>query len=212
MVHSVRKPVAHRLVTAVGAGALLVIALASTTAAAASTKLTVKYRVTGSTLLKAPNATASLGPGTLKSTVNLSTGTVTASLTLPPATVSFKELGLIPVSATTEFVQDGATTGKVNLSTGAVTTTSRITLKITSLSIAGLPVPVGNSCESATPAVVTVTSQSGFSIVNGGTLAGTYTIPPFANCGLLITPVLNLTVPGPGNTISLKLGKAQRVG
>src|SRR5579875_3150560 len=159
MVHSVRKPVAHRLVTAVGAGALLVIALASTTAAAASTKLTVKYRVTGSTLLKAPNATASLGPGTLKSTVNLSTGTVTASL-----------------------------------------------------SIAGLPVPVGNSCESATPAVVTVTSQSGFSIVNGGTLAGTYTIPPFANCGLLITPVLNLTVPGPGNTISLKLGKAQRVG
>jgi hypothetical protein len=186
--------------------------IATATPAAAATKLTVKYRVSGTTLLKAPNATVSLGPGTLKSAVNLSNGTLTAALTLPPATASFKELGLIPVSATTEFLQDGPTTGTINLSTGAVATTSRITLKITSLSIAGIPVPVGNSCESATPATVALTSQSGFSVVNGGSLAGTYTIPPFANCGLLVTPVLNLTVPGPGNTISLRLGKAHRVG
>ena len=52
-----------------------------------------------------------------------------------------------------------------------------------------------------------MTSQPGFDILNGGNLAGTYTIPPFANCGL-VTGLLNLTIPGPGNTITLTLGMA----
>jgi hypothetical protein len=176
-------------------------------ASAAGTVIKVKYPVHGSTFLKAANATVKLGPGTLRSRVNLSTGAVTASLTLPPATGSFKELGLIPVTATVAFIQNGPTTGKVDLTTGAVATTSSITLQITSLSVAGLPIPVGPACESATPASVSLASQPGFSIVNGGTVSGTYTVPPFANCGL-ITPVLNLTITGPGNTISLTLGKA----
>jgi hypothetical protein len=74
--------------------------------------------------------------------VDLNTGAVTASLNLPPVTGSFKQFGLIPVTATAAFLQDGPTTGKVDLSTGAVTTTSKITLQIISLSVAGLPVPV----------------------------------------------------------------------
>jgi hypothetical protein len=176
-------------------------------ASAAGTVIKVKYPGHGSTFLKAASATVKLGPGTLRSRVNLSTGAVTASLTLPPATGSFKELGLIPVTATVAFIQNGPTTGKVDLTTGAVATTSSITLQITSLSVAGLPVPVGPACESATPASVSLASQPGFSIVNGGTVSGTYTVPPFANCGL-ITPVLNLTITGPGNTIALTLGKA----
>jgi hypothetical protein len=184
--------------------------LAAAAPASAQTTITVKYPVTGSTLLEKVNATAELGPGKLKSTVNLSTGAVTASLTLPPASVSFEELGLVPVTATTAFINDGPTTGTVNLDTGAVTTTSHITLQITSMSVAGLPVPVPSGCESASPATVTVNSEAGFTIVNGGSLSGTYTVPPFANCGLL-TPVLNLTIPGPGNTITLTLGKAKVV-
>jgi hypothetical protein len=185
--------------------------LAAAAPASAQSSITVKYKVTGSTLLKKVDATAALGPGTLTSTVNLSTGAVTANLSLPPATVSYTELGLVPVTATTAFINDGPTTGTINLSTGAVTTTSHFTMQVTSLTVAGLPVPVGNACESAYPATVTVNSQPGFSIVNGGNLSGTYTLPPFANCGL-VTPVLNLTIPGPGNTISLKLGKAKVVG
>src|SRR5262249_44640523 len=118
---------------------------------------------------------------------------------------SFTELGVIPVTATTAFLQDGTATGSINLNTGAVTTTARITLQITSLSVAGIPVPVGPACESVAPATIGVASQPGFSIVRGGNLSGTYTTPSFANCGL-VTPVLNLTIPGPGNTITLKLG------
>ena len=182
--------------------------IASAGAASAASKLTVKYKVTGSTFLKSINTTASLGPGTLKSTVNLSNGKLTASLALPPATVSFKELGLIPVTATTEFVQDGPTTGQLNVNTGAVSTTSKIILKLTSMIVSGLSVPVPSSCQSA-PATIKLTSLKGFSVVNGGNLSGTYTIPKFAGCGVL-TPVLNLTIPGSGNTIALKLGKAKR--
>ena len=183
---------------------------AAPAASAAGTAIKVRYPVHGSTFLKAANATVNLGPGTLRSRVNLSTGAVTASLNLPPATGSFKELGLVPVTATVAFIQNGPTTGKVDLNTGAVTTTSSITLQITSLSVAGLPVPVGPACASATPASVSLASQPGFSIVKGGTVSGTYTVPPFAHCGL-ITPVLNLTITGPGNTISLTLGTAHVV-
>jgi len=170
---------------------------AAPAASAADTVVKIRYPVHGSTFLKAANATVNLGPGTLKSKVDLNTGAVTASLNLPPATGSFKELGLIPVTATVAFIQNGPTTG----------TKSSITLQITSLSVAGLPVPVGPACESANPASISLASQPGFSVVKGGTVSGTYTVPPFAHCGL-ITPVLNLTITGPGNTISLTLGKA----
>ena len=207
----VRLPGRGMAATAIAGLLALVTVAAIPAAASAATTLTVRYPVNGSTFLKAANATVTLGPGTLRSRVNLSTGNVTASLNLPPATGSFKELGLVPVTATVAFIQNGPTTGKVDLNTGAVTTTSSITLQITSLSVSGLPVPVGPACESATPASVSLASQPGFSIVNGGTVSGTYTIPPFAHCGL-ITPVLNLTITGPGNTISLTLGKAHVIG
>jgi hypothetical protein len=201
-----------RAVTVPAAGLLAAAAVAATPAAAsAGTNVTVIYPVHGSTYLKAPNTTVTLGPGTLRSTLNLSNGALTASLSLPPANVSFRELGLIPVSATTEFIQDGPTKGKVDLSTGAVKSTSKVILKITSMSVAGLPAPVGNSCESATPAVITLTSRPGFSVVSGGKLTGTYTIPAFANCGPagLLTPLVNQSTTGPGNTITLTLGKGK---
>jgi len=194
-----------------GLVAALGIAATPAAASASDTTLTVRYPINGSTFVKATNASLTLGPGTLKSTVDLNTGALTAKLNLPPATGSFKELGIVPVTATVALLQNGPTTGNIDLNTGAVTTTSNVTLQITSLSVAGLPVPVGSSCESSTPASITLASQPGFSITKGGTVSGTYTIPPFVGCGL-VTPVLNLTIAGPGNTISLTLGKAHVVG
>jgi hypothetical protein len=174
-------------------------------AASSGSTLTVKYPVTGTTVIKSVNAAVKLGPGKLVSTANLTTGALTATLSLPPATASFKQDGLIPVKATTAFIQDGKTTGKINLNTGAVTTTSKITIQVTKLLVSGLPVAVGSRCETTSPATVTVKSQHGFNIVNGGNLAGTYTIGKFAHCALA-TALLNLTVPGSGNTITLTLG------
>lgn len=177
----------------------------SASSALADTTINASYPVNGSTFIKATNSTMALGPGTLTATVDLTAGTVTGNVTLPPATGSFTELGLVPVTATTEFVQDGQTTGTIDKSTGAIRATSQITLKLTDLKIAGLDTPIGDSCESATPVTITLASTAGFSPLKGGTVTGTYTIPPFENC-LLATPLINLTIPGPDNTISLTLG------
>jgi hypothetical protein len=200
-------------VVTASAGLLAVTGVLATAgpASAAGSTLTVQYKVTGNTILKAPNATLSLGPGKLTSTVDLTTGALTATLSLPNATGSFKQFGLIPVTATAQLINDGPTTGTVDVSTGAVTSTSMITMRIVDLNVAGLDIPVGPACQTSSPVSVTVNSQPGFNIIKGGNLAGTYTIPPFANCGLA-TLLINLTLPGPGNTITLTLGKAKVIG
>jgi hypothetical protein len=207
---SKRPRLAAAAVTVLAASAALAAtagpALAST--ASASAKVHASYKITGSTYIKAPNFTLSLGPGKLSSTVNIRTGKLTATLSLPNATGSFKQYGIIPVTATTQFVNDGATTGKLNTTTGAVTTKSKITLRIVSLTVAGIPVPVGKSCQTKNAVVVDLASQPGFNVLNGGKVAGDYTIGDFSHCGLA-TLLINLTIPGSGNTISLKLGKAK---
>ena len=171
----------------------------------ADSTITATYPVSGSTTISKLNTTIAVGPGTLVSTLDTTTSTLTGTLTLPPATGSFKILG-IPVTATTEFVQSGTATG--TLKNGVVTTTAQVTVKLTSLKAAGIPIPLGPRCETSTPASITLTSQAGFNVLNGGNLAGTYTIPSFSHCGLA-TFLINLTIPGAGNTITLTLGKAK---
>lgn len=182
--------------------------VASSGAASAGNTLTIRYPVSGSSYISAPGATLPLGPGSLTSTVNLVTGKLTANIKLPDATGTFKELGLIPVTATAQLINDGPTTGTLNTSTGAVQTTSNITMRLVSLSVAGINIPLGSSCETSQPVVVNLASQPGFNVLKGGVVSGTYTIPPFANCGLA-TLLINLTLPGPNNTISLTLGKGK---
>lgn len=207
MVRLIRSPGLRRIAVTAVAGVLAISGvIASAGAASADTFLKASYPVTGSTYIKAPNFNLALGPGTLASTVDVTTGSLTANLKLPDATGSFNDLGLIPVTATTQFINNGPTTGKIDLNTGVVHTTSRITLRIVDLKVAGIDMPVGSSCQTATPVTVKVTSQSGFNILQGGNLGGSYTIPQFANCGLE-TLLINLTIPGSGNTITLTLGK-----
>ncbi len=174
--------------------------------ASADSTISLTYPVSGSTYINAIHTSIPLGPGTLAATADLTTSAITGSVSLPAATGSFSELGFVPVTATTEFIENGQTTGTLE-SSGGITATSHITLKLTSLKVAGIPVPVGNSCETATPATIPLASQPGFNALSGGAVSGTYTIPRFTHC-LLATPLINLTLPGPGNTITLTLGAA----
>jgi hypothetical protein len=174
--------------------------------ASADTTISLTYPVSGSTYINAIHTSIPLGPGTLAATADLTASAITGSVNLPPATGSFKELGLVPVTATTAFVESGPTTGTLE-SDGGIQATSHITLKLTSLKVAGIPLPIGNSCQTVVPATIALTSQAGFNALTGGTVSGTYTIPKFAHC-LLATPLINLTLPGPDNTITLNLGAA----
>src|SRR5580658_8158408 len=104
---------------ALGTASLLAaVALAGLSGpASADTLIHAKYKVTGSTYLAGPGFTLALGPGTLSSTLDASTGKLTAELSMPEATGSFTQFGVIPVTATTQFINDGPTTGKLNLKT-----------------------------------------------------------------------------------------------
>lgn len=206
---SIRRTLSRGGIAAAGtAGVAALAVMVGSGGASAGSTLKATYPVKGSTFLRAPDFTLALGPGTLAASVNLTTGAITANLKLPDATGSFKQEGVIPVTATTQFIDDGPTRGRLNLNTGAVRTTSKITLRIVNLKVSGADVPVGSSCQTSAPVEVAVTSQSGFNPLKGGKLAGTYTIPKFAHCELA-TPLINLTLPGPGNTIALTLGKAK---
>lgn len=191
-------------VAAMSAGAA-VIAMPGTAQAAT---LTIRYPVTGTTHIAATDSSMDLGPGTLTSTVDdqaPAESNVTATLNLPPAVGEFKEFGIVPVSVKTTFIQEGTATGSIDPGTGAVTTTARVTLQLSDLKVAGLPVLVGSHCKTKEPVKITVKSGDDWHVLFGGTLTGTYTIPEFKDC-LLATSLINLIVPGSGNTITLKLG------
>jgi hypothetical protein len=204
-----RRLLAHRLTVLAAAASLLAAAAVAATAGSASADTTISahYALTGTTFIKKLNTTVNLGSGTLAAIVDLTTGASSSTLSLPPATASAREFGVIPVSATTEMIQNGPATGTVNLNTNTITSTASVTLKITALKIAGLAVPVGSSCETS-PFSVTLSSGAGFTVSGGGPLSGSYTIPFFRHCELN-TLLLNLTIPGPGNTLNLTLGQLQ---
>ena len=180
---SIRRTLSRGGIAAAGtAGVAALAVMVGSGGASAGSTLKATYPVKGSTFLRAPDFTLALGPGTLAASVNLTTGAITANLKLPDATGSFKQEGVIPVTATTQFIDDGPTRGRLNLNTGAVRTTSKITLRIVNLKVSGADVPVGSSCQTSAPVKVAVTSHSGFNPLKGGKLAGTYTIPKFAHC------------------------------
>ena len=181
--------------------------VAASGAASADSVVNVHYAVTGTTYLAKLNTTANLGSGALASTVDLTTGTSQSTLTLPSTAVSVKEFGFVPVTATTELIQNGPAAGTANFSTNTIASTANVTLKLTNLTVFGVSLPVGDKCQT-TPFNIGISSGPGFTVSGGGPVTGTYTIPAFHDCGLN-TLLLNLTIPGAGNTLNLDLGPLQ---
>jgi len=181
--------------------------MATSGAASADTMVNVHYAVTGTTYIAKLNTTVNLGSGTLASAVDLTTGTSESTLTLPPATASVREFGFIPVTATTEMIQNGNAAGTVNFNSNTITSTANVSLKITNLTVSGVSLPVGSKCQT-TPFNISISSGAGFTVNSGGPVNGSYTIPAFHNCGLN-TLLINITIPGSGNTLNLTLGQLQ---
>jgi hypothetical protein len=171
-------------------------------APAADPMLNATYPVNGTTTINATNSSLTLGPGTLTASLDTTTLAFTGNLDLPAATGSFTEFGFVPVTATAEFIQDGAITG--NDVNGGITATAHISIKLTKVVAGGIPLLIGNNCQTL-PAEIDLASGDGFNVLLGGPVSGTFTIPPFLGCGLN-NALINGTIPGPGNTISLTLG------
>jgi hypothetical protein len=189
-----------------GAGVLAVAGIAATAGTAhADNVLTVHYSVTGTAYIAKLGSTLNLGQGTLVANVDFTTGATTSTLEMPPATVTMEEFGFIPVTATAVINQLGPANSTV--SGNSISATATVQMQFTHLSVFGVSIPVGSSCETS-PFSVSLASGAGFTTNGGGPVSGTFTIPDFHGCGLT-TLALNLLVPGAGNSFNLTLGPLQ---
>ena len=195
-----------------GLAAFLVLMLAAlglgvAPAASADTTIPVHWNVNATTHPKSLNMDIVVPTGTFDGLINLDTGAITGNINLPPATSQIKVFGIPLASATFAMQPTGPITGHVDLSTFAVTVNSSFTFAITKASPSFAPKLnlVGNTCRGSKP--VTVNLSGNVDLANGSTFTSTYTVPKFTGCGLL-TPILNLIVPGPGNTFTATFSPA----
>jgi hypothetical protein len=189
-----------------GLAAILVLTLAAVglgtaPAASADTIIPVSWHVDASTHIKSLNMDVVVPQGTFDGQIDIDTGELTGTLSLPPATSAIKLFGLNLASATFAIQPTGPVTGHVDLATMTVSVHSSFNFLITKAAPSFWPSLnlVGNHCRGSQP--VTVDMSGAVNLAGPSTFTSTYTIPKFTDCGLL-TPILNLIVPGPGNTFS----------
>jgi hypothetical protein len=189
---------AAALVLAVLASVGLVTAPA---ASAADVIIPIEWNIDASTHIKSLNMDVTVPTGTFVGQVNLTTGQLTGNLTLPPATQNISILGIPLASATFAMTSNGPITGTVDLLAGTVTVNASFSFNITRASASIFPWLnlVGNRCRGSQP--ITQTLSGPINLAGASTFSSTYTIPKFKDCGLL-TPILNLIIPGSGNTFT----------
>ncbi|HWE89895.1 MAG TPA: DUF6801 domain-containing protein [Pseudonocardiaceae bacterium] len=167
--------------------------------------LHLNYAVNGTSHLQSLGSDIPVGPGTLGVDVNLASGALSGPLTLPNNTTSFNLFGFVPGTATVALIPQGPVTG--TFQQGVVNADVKETIRLVDVSIYGVPI-VSNSttCQTTSPSDIQLKSGSDFSIANGGTLAGTYSIAGLANngCGFL-TSFISAFTQSTGNTLSVKV-------
>ncbi|MBC6451739.1 5'-nucleotidase, partial [Actinokineospora sp. HBU206404] len=163
----------------------------------------ISYTVKGKTYIKKLNASALIGPGKLDAKVKLAEGTFAGDLTLPSTKINFSLFGFLPAQANVKIVPAGKVTGTI-AADGSVKSDVAVDLVLVNVKVFGLSIGGGPSCKSSTS--VALASNPGFNPVSGGTLAGSYEIRPFTNCGMF-TSVINSLAAGPGNTLEIALTK-----
>ncbi len=176
---------------------------------------TFKYKIVATTHIEKANLTLTTAPGIFKGGIDLSTGQLKGSISLPNVTFTQSEAGVGLVTATSAVVSTKPVTGHVNIGTLKVTSTSTFNIHLVTMYPATptlpvplplpLPVPVpkvnlvGDGCMTVTPVSVTMSGTASFD--KPSTFKGTFTIPDFTNCQAM-TEVINQQIPGPGNTFS----------
>jgi hypothetical protein len=160
------------------------------------------YKIDATTHIKKLDQTINITGGSFTGGIDLATGGLVGSIKLPPATFTFQAAGIVPlITATAKIVPTKAVIGHVDLSSLTVTATSTFLIRLVSAYAPGIPVNlVGNSCVTSKAVVVTMKGLASFG--SPSTLSGTFTLPDFKTCGLVVTTALNQLLPGPGNTFS----------
>jgi hypothetical protein len=141
--------------------------------------------------------------GSLTVRADPGSGHFTGNLVLRPAAVVRRFLGARLFGATVRIDAESPVAGRID-EQGRMSATVTVDAVLTAVRLAGWVLMDGDSCRTATHAVVPLHSRPGFDMARGGRLAGRYLRPPFTGCGRL-TPVINLLVAGSGNAAVIDL-------
>ena len=180
------------------------IAVVALPVAAHAASLSVTYDVSGTSHVARTGSDVLIKPTTLSVTVDSATSVLSGHMPIPDADTEFKVVGLLPVKATVSFIEAAPVTGILNRA--SVNSTASYYFKLSEVRVAGLPAFAGNYCQTKNPVIIPANTPAGerFDLTSGGRLAGTFTIGEFENCGLN-TLLINLLIPGPGNTAELNV-------
>ena len=209
--------------SAVVVGASAVAAVASAVAfspGADAATLTLKHTGTITTHLKTRNQDL-VFPTSEVTKVDANTFAVSSTITPGTARGSIDLGGVIRVvTMQVAILPDGPATGQTTFnpdgSGGNLTVTQKLKIQIQRVEPIGIKEInlVPNTCISSKPASLNLTAPIGLddegalNIFGPINLKGTLDIPAFANCGLLLTPLLNAIASGPGNDVTIALGAA----
>ncbi|WP_418059716.1 hypothetical protein [Pimelobacter simplex] len=216
----------NRLATGLTTAALLLggASLAPQASAAEDDEIywPITYDTVGTTHVGAGvDADASLGPATLRIELGLLRGGLrNGALPLPPTSIEFKALGVVPLRAKVSFHSASPITGQLDsgeVNTVTATASYYVQLSDVKVKVLGVwtPLYVGNRCQTADPVRMTLKTPEGtsFDLNTGGPIGGRYTIGKFANCAPLQLPdvfgigslAVNTLVPGSNNTATIHL-------
>jgi hypothetical protein len=141
---------------------------------------------------------------------------------LPPVTATFLAFRFVPVTATLHLVE--LTPIKIVSVSGikappypiTVRTTTKISVRVSGVTVNGVPLDVGPHCRAASAVKLDLTGRGqntfppkGYTVPTGGPLSGRLTIPRFTGCGVSenLDPLLTGSISGPGNFTKVTQGK-----
>jgi hypothetical protein len=189
--------------TLAGAVAVLVIGVAGMAQPASAADLPINLAGEVDSHLAALINSDVTFPATFNGGADLTAGTISGTFATEPGTLTFNALGLLPATAVTDLHFTGPVTGTVDLATLEVNVTATFTIELTSFSLLGIPVlDPALTCGTVSP--ITAELSGVFDPATGIVMEGTYTIPPFQNCGGF-NDLITLFTSGPGHTIEATL-------
>jgi hypothetical protein len=141
---------------------------------------------------------------------------------LPPVQGTFLAFGFVPVRATLHLTELSpiriVSVSDITAPPYPITVraTTKVSVRISGVSVNGVPLNVGPHCGTAKPVTLVLIGKGtnslppkGYTVETGGPLWGTPTIPPFTGCGVTenLDRLLTGTISGPGNHLEQTQGK-----
>jgi len=141
---------------------------------------------------------------TLSAEGDVTSGTLTASLSIPPIDQTISVLG-IPVTVKGALTPTGTIHGTVGLTNSGVFSESAsgsANELVGSVGVGIFTVPIGCTTVEPIQLPLSISEQVNALVAGGFSFKTTVTVPEFGGCGLF-GPILSATMSGPGNTIEM---------